>query len=635
MAVATFEGLPPGSTTAAAAGFDFITGPASGGVTVIDTNPYRGSRCLQFLTGTPGAICYAERSTSVTGTPTGQIYGRVRVRLPVLPPDAPGMRVMVFADTAGAFLAEARIINSGRLQLRDGAGTVLAASTTAITAGQWVDVGLAILVTSATVGQAQLAVFGGDGGIAETLTSTATLNTLGAGGAVRCQVGAIRSGLPGFAVVVDDVDFSRTGWPAVASAATLQAGPWSGAVTDTGFTAVYRLSGASSARLLVSTTADLTAPVASRPARPDADGLVRLTIAGLAPDTGYHYGVEADGQLLSTGHGEARTFPPAGMPASFSLWFGSCQWTVPADQTYAAILNQTGPHGRALMGIHMGDLNYRDWGPTSTAADILAQHMTSLGSASMAPHLAKIPFNYCWDNHDWGGDTSDRTAAAGPLVATAYRQVFATYPLPAGNGRGGYHSWTIGRIRFIQLDTRSYRDPQTDPDGPGKTMLGAEQKQWFKDRLLDPEPVKIICGNMYWRHDNPASGRWGSYGTEFAELNTFIAAHQVRAYVIFGDRHALCADDGTAPGAYGMPQAGGAPIQQGSVAAGEPWSAGYYHQAPATIQGYGWLDITDTGTTITVDYQGITSLDGQTRVAMTTEFEVVAAALADLWGVHL
>jgi phosphodiesterase/alkaline phosphatase D-like protein len=260
--------------------------------------------------------------------------------------------------------------------------------------------------------------------------------------------------------------------------------------------------------------------------------------------------------------------------------------------------------------------------------------MTSLGSPSMAPHLAAIPFNYLWDNHDWGGDTSDRTAAAGDIVAAAYRQVFPTYPLPAGDGRGGYHTWVIGRIRFIQLDTRSYRDPQTDPDGPGKTLLGAEQKQWFKDCLLEAEPVKVICGNMYWRHDHPASGRWGSYGSEFTELNAFIAAHQVRAYVIFGDRHALCADDGTAPGAAGMPQAGGAPIQQGSIAPGEPWSAGYYHDAPNTVQGFGWLDITDDDTTITIAYQGITSADGQTRIAMTTTFDA-ASSLEDLWGVDL
>jgi len=631
MTIATFETLPLGATTAAAAGFDFLAAGAS----VIDTNPYRGAQCLQLSTGTAGAICYAERSTSLGVTSSGQLYGRARFRLPVLPPDATGMRLLVVADSGGAFLGEVRITNAGRLQLRNGAGTVLATATTTITAGQWCDIGLAVLAFSATVGQIQLVVFAGDGTLAETLTSAATLNTLGAGGTTKAMAGAIRSGLAAFIVVLDDVNWTTSTWPATPTAPTVQNGPWAGAVTPTGFTATYRLSGATAARLVASTSADLTAPVPSSWVAPDSDGIVKLAITGLAPDTAYHYGVDADGILLDAGRGEARTFPPAGLPASYSLWFGSCQWTVPTAVTYAAILNRTGPTGRALLGIHMGDLHYRDWGATTTAADILAQYWTSFGSAAMAPTMAAIPLNYAWDNHDWGGDTSDRTAPAGDLVAAGYRRAIPSYPLPASDRRGCYHSWVIGRVRFIQLDVRSFREPQADPDGPGKSMLGAEQVEWFKAQLVAPEPVKVICGNYYWRQDNANSGRWGSYGYEFEQLNTYIQANQVRVYVIFGDRHALCADDGSAPGAYGVAQAGGAPIQQGSVASGsgEPWSAGYYHTAPDTLQAFGWLDIVDSGTAITLHYQGITSLDGITRVEMTTSFEA-ANSLPAVWGIH-
>ena len=636
MTIATFETLPLGATTAAAAGFDFLAAPAGGGATVIDTNPYRGAQCLQLTTGTAGAICYAERSTTLGVASSGQLYGRARFRLPVLPSDATGMRLFVVADSAGAFLAELRMTNAGRIQLRSGAGTILATAAATVAAGQWCDLGLAVLAFSATIGQAQLVVFAGDGTIAETLTSTATLNTLGAAGTTKAWVGAIRSGLASFVVVVDDVDWTTTGWPTTPTAPTVQNGPWTGAVTPTGFTAAYRLSGATAARLVASTTAELTNPATSGWVSPDSDGIVKLPITGLTPDTAYHYALDADGVVLDAGRGEARTFPPAGLPASYSLWFGSCQWTVPTALTYAAILNRTGPTGRALLGIHMGDLHYRDWGATTTAADILTQYWTSFGSAAMAPALAAIPFNYAWDNHDWGGDTSDLTAPAGDLVAAGYRQVIPSYPLPSSDGRGCFHSWVIGRVRFIQLDVRSFRTPQAETDGPDKTMLGAEQVAWFKTQLSAPEPLKVVCGNYYWRQDNVSSGRWGSYGYEFEQLNAYIQEHDVRVYVLFGDRHALCADDGSAPGAYGVPQAGGAPIQQGSVAggSGESWSAGYYHTAPDTLQAYGWLDIVDSGTAITLHYQGITSLDGVTRVEMTTSFEA-ANSLPAVWGIHL
>jgi hypothetical protein len=153
-------------------------------------------------------------------------------------------------------------------------------------------------------------------------------------------------------------------------------------------------------------------------------------------------------------------------------------------------------------------------------------------------------------------------------------------------------------------------------------MLGSEQKSWFKARLLDSEPVKVICGNYPWRDDGDGSGRWGSYSDEFTELSDYIANHVPgQVYAIFGDRHFLAADDGTTTGTRGIPQSGGAPFQQSSVAVGDTWSQGSYTVSPSTLQAFGWLDITDDGDLITVTYSGVTSLDTTTRVSMTTTFD--------------
>jgi hypothetical protein len=397
-------------------------------------------------------------------------------------------------------------------------------------------------------------------------------------------------------------------------------GPWSGGVTASGFIAGYTLAGVGSARLVVSRSPDLGSPVHSPSVSPDADGAVLLSVDCLQAGSRYHFGVEADGRLLSAGRGEVRTFPVQGRPASFSVAFGSCQKTVPTDVTYAAILARSGPTGRALQIIHMGDLNYRDWSAGTTAAQVFGQHMVSLGSASMAPTLARIPFEYTWDNHDWGGDTSDRTAPAGDVVAAVYRRVFPTYPLPAGDGRGAYRSWVIGRVRFVQIDTRSYRDPQSCPAGPAKTMLGVEQKAWLKAQLLEPEPVKVLCGNYPWRAGSASGGRWGSYVHEFEELNVSVADMVGHLYVIFGDRHHLAADSGVSKSGRGVPQAGGSPFQRGTTSPGESWSQGTYGPSSTTVQAYGWLDVTDSGDDITISYEGVTSVDGTTRVAMKTVF---------------
>lgn len=631
--VLTFEGLPLGATTAQAAGFDHLSTPAGGGATVID-DAYRGERALRLATGTSGGAGYGELAASLGVQSSGTLHVRLRWRLPEMPPDATGVRPLVIADGNGGFIAELRVTNAGAIQLRDRNAAILYTSDVTYSAGQWIDAGVAVLEFSDTAGQLAFALFDGPDSTSESFTSTADLDTLRDGGTTKVQVGALRgSGLLAFAVDVDDVDVDVDGdWPEIPIAPTVRYGPWSGAVTPGGFAAVWELAGTSEARLVASTEEDLSDPVMGPPGEPDADGLVKLSVSGLAADTLYYYGVEADGRLLPAGRGECRTFPPEGSQASFSIWFGSCQYNVPTGTTYPALLTRTGPYGRALLGVHMGDLHYRDWPAGTTAQEVLDQYRTTLGAAVMAPTLAVIPMTYAWDNHDWGGNTSDRHAPAGPVVAAMYRRVWPHYPLPASNGIGCWQAWTIGRVRFIQIDTRSARDPQSDPPSPSKTMLGAEQKAWLQGELLRPEPVKIICGNMYWRYDSPTGGRWGSYGDEFDALNNWIAAHKARIgglYVIFGDRHALCADDGSSPSTYGVPQAGGAPIQQGATPRpqSELWSHGYYDTAPNTMHAYGWLDITDDGSTITIEYKGITSDDDTVRVEMTTVF---AAGVGEL-----
>jgi hypothetical protein len=600
----------------------------SGGAATFTATAYRGSLAGSFASGVTAGITYAEYNTSVGAASTGSVYGRLRFRLPTLPPDATGVRVAVITDSTGSFRAELRVIDTGLVSLRGPAGTALATFTGAYVAGTWWDVALSVLVFSATVGQIEAKRYDAFGVVAQTLTSAANQNTLGAGGANKLQAGMIRS-VANYTVLLDDVAWSTTAYPSLTVAQSVVYGPWSGGVTAGSVTAGYVLAGTASARLVVSTSSALTSPVFSSAVAPDSDGMVKLTASGLTAGTQYFYGVEADGIVLTTGRGEVKTFPTAGSPANFAVAFGSCQFTIPSDSTFAAILARTGAAGgRALQIIHMGDMHYQDWGVGTTAAQVFTQHMTSLGSSSMAPALAKIPLNYIWDNHDWGGDTSDKTAAAGDVVAAAWRKVYPAYSLPATDGRGGYHSWVIGRLRFIQLDVRSYRDPQAATDGPTKTMLGSEQKAWLKARLSDPEPVKILCGNYPWRDDGVGSGRWGSYLNEWTELSDYIDTHVPgKVYVLFGDRHFLAADDGTGASTRGIPQAGGAPFQQASVAVTDTWSQGSYTLAPSQLQAYGWLDVTDDGDLITLSYAGVTSLDGTTRVSMTTVFDTNVAGV--------
>jgi len=420
-------------------------------------------------------------------------------------------------------------------------------------------------------------------------------------------------------------------------------GPVCGNVSSSGCTVTYAFSGlTSTARLKVSTTADLlTSPVFGTAVAAGTQGLAKLSVTGLSPNTLYYYGVEADGTINSEGFGSFTTDPTPGTAANFSVAFGSCQFTVLSTNTFEAIRQKTGSvaagSGKARRLIHMGDIHYEDWGASDTLQGVYDQWFQTLDQPLFAPMLSEIPITYMWDNHDWGGNGSDKNNVRGADVAAAYRNVIPHYNLPATDGRGAWQTWVIGRVRFIQIDPRSQRNNYLDPDSSSKSMLGVEQKAWLKARLQETEPLKVICGNMAWRTEGGTSGdRWSSFATEFQEMTNFInntAGVAGKVFVIFGDTHALAADDGSTPGAVGIPQACGAPFQQGSLDMSSiTYSFGTYDTYPAVLRAYGWLDFADDGTTISVTYQGITTDDGIVRVQMPLSFgtAIVESAVASL-----
>lgn len=587
----------------------------------------RDSGLAGKFTSTGAATSQFEWSTAVGTIASGNaVHDNADFMLPALPPSGQSVLIAVHLSSTDAFTSQWRINDAGKVEQRTGLGTIKNTSVNSITAGQWFKLHFSILNISNTTGQLRCRLFLDPTSIfpTETLTSTADLN-LGGTDVAKHRMGVCNT-MTDFTVYVDNARASSDSEATVG--ASVLVGPVVGAMTDTGFTVSFQTDDAvNNHRLVVSTASDLSSPVYSSAVTANADGYVMPAITGLTADTVYYYGLEVDGNLLPTqGRGQVTTDPTPNEAASYSVAFGSCNWDVPTTETFNKINTYSGPYGEVRRLIHMGDLNYQDWDGSTTRDDVMTMHAATLTNAQLVDVLANKPLTYVWDNHDWGGDTSDKTAPAGPYVASAHRAVFPSYTLPASDGVGLWHTWVIGRVRFIHLDTRSQRDPATDPDGPSKTMLGAEQKAWFKARLLDPEPVKIICGSVFWREGNITNDRWGSYLDEFDELNDFIDANPVgHLFTIFGDTHGLRADDGTTvtPGqsTRGMPQAGGAPFQQGSIAPSESWSHGTYDDPPNTVEAYGILDINDTSPTISITYKGFTVDDTQ-RLTMTVEFAV-------------
>ncbi|CAA9335405.1 MAG: hypothetical protein AVDCRST_MAG34-792 [uncultured Nocardioidaceae bacterium] len=369
---------------------------------------------------------------------------------------------------------------------------------------------------------------------------------------------------------------------------------WVGAVTGTGATVAVKLADATTARLKVATDPALSADVRySADSPPDVNGAAKLVIEDLQPGTQYHYGVEVDGALNSVRTGSFRTSPVGG--GSFTLAFASC-----CSKPAADIFTEIRGHDPDLL-VHLGDLHYGNIAVNDAAA-FRAKYDQALASAHQGPLYANVPTVYTWSDHDFGANGS---SVSRPAAQAAYRQCVPSYPLPSATG-GIYHSFVYGRVRFVVTDNRSYKSPKSERDTASKTILGAEQKAWFKDVIAQAdEPVILWANETPWV--GPVIGNsdlWGSYNTERRELADHIRASGKNVAIISGDMHALAADDGTnSPG--GIPVFQAACLYGSSSHKGGPYTHGPYPSATGVnTQQYGVMRVVDTGTEISLQFTG-------------------------------
>jgi len=395
---------------------------------------------------------------------------------------------------------------------------------------------------------------------------------------------------------------------------------WSGAVT------------AESVRIKVKSTG--SAPLALRLGSAETNGEGRVLapaavvpageawvadyiVADLEPDTAYRFQVEAV-------EGRFRTFPAG--PASFSLALGSC-----ADTGSDHAVFHTVARHAPLFFLHTGDMHYENIA-VNEEQSFHAAFDRVLASPAQSALYRQVPVVYIWDDHDYGPNNSDRTSPSREAARRAYRGAVPHYPLVVAEDGPIHHAFTVGRVRFILTDARSERAPPDMPEGPARSLLGAEQKAWLKAELLaarDTHALIVWVNTVPWiAAADPHEGidRWSGFTTERAELAAFIEEHGItNLCMLSGDAHMLAIDDGgnNRYGPAGRPlfpvfQAA-ALDRRGSIKGG-PYSHGTY---PGPGQ-FGLMRITDEGgPEIRVEWSGRNHRDEE---LLRHEFTVKAPA---------
>lgn len=406
-----------------------------------------------------------------------------------------------------------------------------------------------------------------------------------------------------------------------------------------------RTTSVTSVRLAVSLNSDMSLPVYSSAVTPDADGYSKLSVTGLSSDTRYYYCIELNGVLDTSVTGVTRTFPAPGAK-SFSFLAASCSYTSSNHAVFDAMRTRVGPDSLpARFFAHLGDVHYEhaSYQPQPIAPNDPVEHRTnyenSLMTARQSALWRNIPVSHTYSDNDFCGSNSDSTYAARPAIISVRHQIMIDPPLPDSAGNGLWRSWVVGRVRFIQTDSRTYMSAKGAADNSSKTMLGAEQKSWLKARLLESEPIKIWFHDQAWGGvpSNPGNNdTWQAFNTERTEIGNFISSNNVKVVYIHGDSHRLSADNGVLNPYGGFPTVSCAPMDQssqGGDSTGEANSQGVYPAYGVTQPGnqYGWFDVEDDGYQISLTFKGYDST-GTLRVTATFSVTPVAASG---WGFPL
>jgi hypothetical protein len=396
---------------------------------------------------------------------------------------------------------------------------------------------------------------------------------------------------------------------------SLRAGPatpvrwvWSGGVTTSAATVVAAVRG-TTARLAVSESSDLADARFVDGAVGD-DGVVRFEFDGLAPDRTYHYAVEVDGVADLDKAGRFSTFPDGA--ASFRFAFGSCSRLGSNGAVYDAARE-----AEPAFFLVTGDWFYADIASNDAGA-FRDAYETTLTAPAQAALYRSTSVAYVWDDHDYGPNDADGSSASRPAALATYQARVPHHPLLSPDGPIA-QAFTVGRVRFVVLDTRSARD--------ATSLLGEAQRAWVQAELVgsrDRFGLVVLVTSVPWIAEaSPAADHWGGYPDERRWLADLVARPDTADVLLLaGDAHMVAIDDGTNSD-YSTIRAGGFPVMHaaaldrpGSVKGG-PYSEGAHGGAGQ----YGLVDVRDDGTTISV------SLDGRTwdgRSLVSYEFSMEA-----------
>ncbi|MFN2586752.1 MAG: alkaline phosphatase [Actinomycetota bacterium] len=266
------------------------------------------------------------------------------------------------------------------------------------------------------------------------------------------------------------------------------------------------------------------------PSRKPAGGLgsVHRWLEDLEPDTLYHWRPLAvrDGMRFPGPVATFRTPPRAGAPVRFA--YGCC--TSGRVTEYPSF--ETARSFDPAFYLHSGDWGYADLTCVARRADhFQARWMRMLRERNIAALLNQTPLMFWQDDHDYQGDNG--------WAETVQEYAVRAFDELHANPADEYFDVVWGDVHVWCLDCRLHASDPLAPDGPRKTRIGFEQKEWLKRGMAASQaPVKVVASAMVFRNKVPEDPGWHNvYAYERDELLEFFSSVDGTVVILSGDSH--------------------------------------------------------------------------------------------------
>lgn len=312
---------------------------------------------------------------------------------------------------------------------------------------------------------------------------------------------------------------------------------WLGGLTSTSVRATCKLNLSSTSAVLACWDAAgnwvRSSPVAT------VGNIAKLEVTGLTPNTVYTCRVEP-GDAQSSGVEGTFTTLPGGTNVSFTV--ALCGDAVEASN--ATVFDAIRTSG-ARFGIHLGDKHYRNIpARASDEAEYRSAIEEIFAQSRQSALYRAFPWVDVWDDHDAGPNNSDSTTSP-DAARRVYRAMYPHHDLAVGTVTAPiYHSFVVGRVRFVVTDQRSAASPRANTDNSSKTMLGTTQKTWFKAEVSAAaaagQMIVWACSRHWTGNTTAGADHWGGFNTERVELVDYIKANASgRCVILSADMHAM------------------------------------------------------------------------------------------------